>query len=115
VDLNHLHLHVRELEPTAAFYREHFGFAHERRLDSDLLFLHNDDGFAFALVEDAEAPEMPSWFHIGFALGSAEDVQSMHRRLAPEADLDVEDGYVSFRVADPSGTQVEVYWEDVEL
>jgi hypothetical protein len=58
---------------------------------------------------------MPSWFHLGFALNSAEDVCSLHRRLAPDVDLDVEDGYVSFRIADPSGTQVEVYWEDVEL
>ncbi|MGI8792629.1 MAG: VOC family protein [Acidimicrobiales bacterium] len=68
------------------------------------------------LVEPGTPPPDPgSVFHVGFELGGVDAVKAARKRLgeagARELEWVHEDGYVSFKVADPDGYVVEVYWE----
>ena len=115
MDLNHLHLHVRDVARSRRFYETWFGFGLHARHD-DLVFLRNSEGFDLALMPDPEPTKLPDWFHFGFRLESADAVRQLYERmkaaeiafrrpLLDEADL------VSFRCEDPDGYAVEVYWE----
>ena len=110
-DLNHLHLHVTDLQRARAFYEGHFGFR-ERVRHGDILFLTNDEGFDLALAPAEAAGAFPPWFHFGFRLGRPEDVRSLHADLrAVSEDLGDEGDFVWFRCRDPDGHRIEVYWE----
>ena len=115
MDLNHLHLHVADLEATKLFYETHFGFReHVQR--GPILFLRNERDFDLALHPAENEEPLPDWFHFGFRLVYAAAVRALHRRLGEtEAErvtpLQVYDDFVAFRCTDPSGNSIEVYWE----
>ena len=114
-DLNHLHLHVRDTAQSGRFYEQWFGLREHVR-HGDILFLRDGATFDLALAPDPAPPPLPSWFHFGFRLGRAEDVRDLHRRMASASlpglcDLYADDDMVSFRVRDPDGYGIEVYWE----
>ena len=79
MDLNHLHLHVRDVASASAYYQRWFGFR-EHVCHGDILFLRNGDGFDLALAPDDEGEDFPTWFHFGFRLASAADVRDLHVR-----------------------------------
>jgi len=115
MNLNHLHLHVRSRDASQRFYETHFGFS-EWTTHGDILFLRDEAGLDLALAPAADAGEPPGWFHFGFRLPRAAEVEQLHRRLAGEGvrmrgpmiqDVDL----VSFRCFDPDGYGIEVYWE----
>ena len=113
MDLNHLHLHVRNLDRAKRFYESYFCFR-ERVRHGDILFLRNTSGFDLALAPDRTPFSFPEWFHFGFRLGSADAVRKLHRRMTSDG-LEVEeieeyDGYVTFRCEDADGYAIEVYW-----
>ena len=113
-DLNHLHLHVRDVARSRAFYEGWFGVAELRA--GDPLFLRNGDGFDLALAPDPEPAALPRWFHVGFQLASADEVRDLHGRMraagvALRTDLVEEVDTVSFKCEDPDGLAVEVCWE----
>ena len=115
MDLNHLHLHVRDLDRSHAFYERHFGF-HERVRHGEILFLRNDAGFDLALVPDPDPAALPGWFHFGFRLPSPEEVRALFEGLRGagatlKTPLSEEPDFVWFRAADPDGVPVEIYWE----
>jgi catechol 2,3-dioxygenase-like lactoylglutathione lyase family enzyme len=109
VDLNHLHLGVDDIEASRAFY-ERLGFR-EHTWHGDALFMRNADGFDLALAPHGRG-EMPEWFHVGCRLVSSDDVRAlqdtMHERAYATFDLP---DYVGFRVTDPDGYELEIYWE----
>jgi len=114
MDLNHLHLHVRNLARAKRFYKDYFGFRERMRV-ADILFLRNANGFDLALRSDRTPGSFPEWFHFGFRLGSEDAVRKIHRRMN-SAGVDVEeieeyDGYMTFRCEDPDGYAIEVYCE----
>lgn len=115
MDLNHLHLHVRDLASARRFYETYLGF-HERVRHGTILFLRNDHGFDLALAPDTAPAEFPPWFHFGFRLDSPETVSALHDRMVrdgvpiPSALLREPD-FVTFRCADPDGHAIEIYWE----
>lgn len=115
VDLNHLHLHVRNLPDAQAFYERWFGFREHVR-HGDLLFLRNEEGFDLALMPDPQEPGLPRWFHFGFRLASPDGVRALHARMN-EAGIPLakplyeDEELVSFTCLDPEGYRVEVYWE----
>jgi catechol 2,3-dioxygenase-like lactoylglutathione lyase family enzyme len=116
MDLNHLHLHVRDLAAARRFYETYFGF-HEHVRHGEILFLRNGEGFDLALVPDpGAAHSFPSWFHFGFRMESPAAVRALLDRLRvdglpPSREIIEEPDLVAFRVADPDGHAIEVYWE----
>ena len=114
MDLNHLHLHVRNLDRARRFYESYFRFR-ERVRHGNILFLRNTSGFDLALAPDRTPFSFPEWFHFGFRLGSAQAVRKLHRRMNSEGirvdDIEEHAGYVTFRCLDSDGYGIEVYWE----
>jgi catechol 2,3-dioxygenase-like lactoylglutathione lyase family enzyme len=114
MDLNHLHLHVRNLDRAERFYGSYFRFR-ERVRHGDILFLRNTSGFDLALAPDRTPFSFPEWFHFGFRLGSARAVRKLHSRMNSEGirvdDIEEHPGYVTFRCLDSDGYGIEVYWE----
>jgi catechol-2,3-dioxygenase len=116
MNLNHLHLHVADVERAARFYEDLFGL---RRLvwHGDALFLRDDAGMDLALAPATDVEPFPAWFHIGFRLDSRAEVEALLARVEAEntpikAPLTFEgDNFAFFRCADPDGYQIEVYWE----
>ena len=117
MDLNHLNLRVRDAVECRAFYLRHFGFEPAFEADGGF-FIRNGEGFLLALVPVEEHQPLPHGFHIGFGLDCADDVFACHRALTAAAvgvgeieDLRPNEDYVTFRTADPDGTEIEVFWE----
>ena len=114
MDLNHLHLHVRNVDRSKRFYESYFGFR-ERVRHGNILFLRNASGFDLALVPDRTPLSFPEWFHFGFRLGSARAVRMLHGHMSSKGgqaqDIEEYPGYMTFRCADPDGYGIEVYWE----
>lgn len=115
MDLNHLHLHVKDLARSQNFYQTYLGFKEDRRCD-EILFLRNKEGFDLALLQDWKPEPLPSWFHFGFGLTSADEVRQLYSRLRAEGiridkPLYEEKDLVSFRCLDPDGYRIEFYWE----
>lgn len=116
MDLNHLHLHVRDIAASRRFYEKYFGFHRERINEGDFVIVQNDDGFDLALALDGPAPIMPQWFHFGFRLANADAVRELYKQMNSDGieifkELGGYDDYVTFRCADPDGYVIEVYWE----
>ena len=114
MDLNHLHLHVRNVDRSKRFYESYFGFTEHVR-HGNILFLRNTSGFDLALVPDRTPLSFPEWFHFGFRLGSARAVRTLHGRMSSEGvqvqDIEEYPGYMTFRCTDPDGYGIEVYRE----
>jgi catechol 2,3-dioxygenase-like lactoylglutathione lyase family enzyme len=112
LDLNHLHLHVKDLDRAQRFYESYFQFREHMRY-GDILFLRNTSGFDLALVPDRKSSSFPEWFHFGFRLADPRAVRELQSRMSSEGVLvdEVEDhnGYVTFRCTDPDGYSIEIY------
>lgn len=113
MDLNHLHLHVRNLDHAKHFYESYFGFREHTR-HADILFLRNASGFELALRPERKPSSFPEWFHFGFRLASERAVRKLRGRLSAEGvrvqEIEGYDNYVTFRCKDPDGYSIEIYW-----
>jgi len=114
MQINHLHLHVADVDRAAAFYGRAFGLRphvwHE-----DVLFLRDEAGMDLALAPGAP-DELPAWFHFGFRLETPQAVRDLFARLSSAGDdmaepLSEAADFVWFRCRDPDGHAIEVYWE----
>jgi catechol 2,3-dioxygenase-like lactoylglutathione lyase family enzyme len=76
LDLNHLHLHVKNLDRAQRFYESYFQFREHMRY-GDILFLRNTSGFDLALVPDRKPSSFPEWFHFGFRLADPRAVRKL--------------------------------------
>jgi catechol-2,3-dioxygenase len=113
--LKHLHLNVRDRPASEAFYATWLGMSVARR-EERMTFLTDEDGFELDLMDDDQPGPMPSWFHFGYRLPSAEAVVELHRRmsefgLAIRRPLAQDHSAALFRCADPDGYAIEIYWE----
>lgn len=113
--LNHIHLHVRNLTESCAFYESRFGFVEHTRHGGIVFLRDASDGLDLALAPADEVERMPAWFHFGFRLSSPSEVSELHQELASAGyvthGLETHDDLVFFRCKDPDGYQLEVYWE----
>jgi catechol 2,3-dioxygenase-like lactoylglutathione lyase family enzyme len=113
MDLNHLHLHVRNMNRARSFYESYFGFREHMRV-GDILFLRNADGFDLTLRPDRAPGSFPDWFHFGFRLGTENAVRKLHSRMTSGGveveEIEEYDGYVTFGCEDADGYAIEVYW-----
>jgi len=116
MDLNHLHLHVRDIPRARRFYDTYFGFTREAVREAGFLIVRNTKGFDLAFMEDPEPTAMPAWFHFGSRLPSRSAVRELHGRMAADGvpitrPVEDHDGWISFRCADPDGYPIEIYFE----
>jgi len=116
LDLNHIHLHVRDISRTRRFYETWFGFAKETVKEDGFLIVQNAERFDLAFNEDAHPAPFPRWFHIGFRLPSREAVRRLHKRMTVRSvaitkPLEDHGSWMSFRCADPDRYPIEVYFE----
>ena len=115
MQVNHLHLHVTDLDRSRAFYERWFGFEEHVR-HGDILFLRDAGGLDLALAPDDTPASLPAWFHFGFRLESGDAVRALRTEMEAEGVamatelFDYED-LVSFRCTDPDGYAIEIYWE----
>ncbi len=63
--MNHLHLHVSNVDEAADFYRQWFGFTFHVQ-HGPIVFLRDDGGLDLALAPDDTPHDFPSWFHFAF-------------------------------------------------
>jgi catechol-2,3-dioxygenase len=115
VDLNHLHLHVRDVLRSRRFYEQYFDFAPHVQ-HGEIAFLRNERHFDLALAPDGAPAGFPGWFHFGFRLPGPDAVRALYARMQADRvtivkPLYEDDDLVSFRCADPDGYGIEVYWE----
>jgi len=115
MDLNHLHLHVMNLDKTRKFYEDHFKFR-EHIWHGEILFLRNENEFDLALMPDNSEWNFPKWFHFGFRLNSPDEVKRLFEKIKSsgetiDTELEEYDDFVFFRCLDPDGNKIEVYWE----
>jgi lactoylglutathione lyase len=115
VNLNHIHLHVRSAEVSAAFYARYFGMR-ELVWHGDMVFMRDEAGMDMALATDPTPAPFPDWFHIGYRLGSAEEVAALCEHLKGEGvaitePLTTEGDLTFFRCRDPDAYALEVYYE----
>jgi len=113
MDLNHLHLGVKNLDRAQNFYGSYFQFRKHMR-HGNILFLRNTSGFELALFPDRNHFSFPEWFHFGFRLASRSAVRKLYSRMISEGVRvhDIEDygDYVTFRCIDPDRYRIEIYW-----
>ena len=115
MQMNHLHLHVRDKEVSQRFYEKWFGFRKHVE-HGPILFLRDDADLDLALAPDDDPQALPSWFHFGFRLESTQAVQVMHDAMyADGVAMDMAfqswEDLAAFRCIDPDGYRIEVYWE----
>ncbi len=115
MNINHLHLKVRSVERARSFYQRFFGLR-DFVWHGDMLFMRDGAGMDLALAPTTEPTSAPEWFHLGFRLDAAEQVEELYADLNSSQvpirhPLVREDDLVSFRCEDPDGYGVEIYWE----
>lgn len=115
MELNHLHLHVRDVGVSRSFYETHLRLTEKVRY-GDLLFLRDESGFDLALMLDESPAAMPPWFHFGCRLASASAVRATYESMR-QAGVTIRKALyedpelVSFTCEDPDGYAIEIYWE----
>ncbi|MCO5144328.1 MAG: VOC family protein [Oligoflexia bacterium] len=115
MDINHLHLAVKNLEESRKFYETYLGFK-ERTFHGNCLFLANEDGFDLALDPEFAPEELPKWFHIGLRMKTAEEVKLLYAKLKNEPQFIIREiqeysDFIFFHMRDVDGYKLEVYWE----
>jgi catechol-2,3-dioxygenase len=116
MNIQHLHLHVRDRSVAEAFYEKWLGLQVTRRGEC-LTFMTDGAAFDLALMQDDDAKPLPGWFHFGCKLPSAAGVESLHAAMV-ECGLSMakplyrDETLASFRVRDPDGHSIEIYWEE---
>lgn len=106
-----------DVEAAAQFFKRFFGFNTQKKHGAGL-FLWNSHGFMMAINPLPERPVFPSWFHIGFRLHTPEKVRGLYERLIEtkvpiKAEMQSHDDFVFFRCFDPTGYEIEIFWEPV--
>lgn len=118
MDLNHLHILVKDVEKSKKFYGDLFNFSEKVSYGPDLIFLQNSDGFDLALTPIDESVSLPKGIHFGFSLKNKDELISFYnkgRSLYPdyfsEEPRDHET-WGAFTCLDPDGYILEVYWDE---
>lgn len=115
--LNHLDLPVTDIGAARSFFERHFGLRCLVQRDDGFALLVDEGGFAltFSLLPAGQAPVYPSGFHIGFNLGSEQEVRAVYDRLLRAGvtvlrPLEGFPGALSFQCQGPAAVVVEVAW-----
>jgi catechol 2,3-dioxygenase-like lactoylglutathione lyase family enzyme len=85
VRLNHINLAVSDVPEATRFFTEAFDFrVEERRGQGGFAVLVGEGPFVLILMHDkrVDAQTYPALFHVGFLVGSADEVRARHARIA---------------------------------
>jgi len=112
--LVHLNLTVADLARSEVFYAHWFGFEQRPETFSDgTRFIRNDDGFDLALHPGTPPSPPAPTVHFGFRTDDADEVRALLAALQDEGvtitEHHDEEGYVSLKLLDPDGYEIEVY------
>ncbi len=115
IDLNHIHIAVKDLEKSKEFYSKYLGFR-ERCYHGKCLFMTNDQGFDLALDPEYQPEPLPSWFHIGVKVESKASIDSFYNKFESASEyvsrpIERYDEFIFFHAVDPDGYKIECYWE----
>lgn len=115
--MNHVHLGTKDLPKIKGFYEKYFGF--QKKFDhGNGVFLTNAAGFLIAIDPVEKLPELPEWYHLGFCLGTPDEVLKIYEQMKVDGvnitrDLKTLDNeFASFFVKDPDGNKIEVSWHN---
>ena len=116
VDLNHLHLHVRDISRAPPVLRDGFRFWKGEGSGGRLPHRPEPEAFDLAFMNDPNPLPVPVWFHFGFRLPSRKAVRALHDAMARDKasitrPLEDHGTWMSFRCTDPDGYKVEIYFE----
>lgn len=86
MQLNHLNLPVEDVAASRRFFEQYFGFETiDTKGDDMLAVLSGSDGFSLVLMANSFNRKgnaaYPDAFHIGFLLGTKEEVTALYNRL----------------------------------
>jgi catechol 2,3-dioxygenase-like lactoylglutathione lyase family enzyme len=112
--LNHLDLHVPDVQALAAFFEQHFDFTQVSNGRSPAIaILRGRDDFSLVIQRRrADTDVYPDGAHLGFVLPSPDDVRAHHARMAAAGgspgDVSVNARGTMFYTRAPGGVLVEV-------
>ena len=115
----HVGISVADQVRSRRFYERYFGFDPDRARSypDGTLILREADGFALALHPGNRAPD-DEFLHFGYSCTGADQVRVLRERLLAAGETLVEEedteSFVTFKVIDPDGYRVEVFWEDLD-
>lgn len=121
-NLGHVVLRVRDAEKSSEWYKSVLGLHETARFGRQMFFLSASEDASHELALMGLGPDAPppeerrvGLYHVGWQLGSLEDLQAFRRKLD---DLGVEvagigDHGISLGVylKDPDGNELEVFYE----
>lgn len=81
--LNHIDLHVSDIEAATKFFETFFGLRCTYRRERQIAFLADDGGFEFGLsnLHNSPPPVYPPDFHIGFVQENTQRVREIYERV----------------------------------
>lgn len=115
--LNHLHIAVPDVKKAKQYYEDFFGmslaFDH-----GDGIFLKDENGFLMAIdpLPAGTNANLPSWYHHGFCVESADVVKSIYLKMkAAGVEMvrdykEFGDSAANFYCWSPGPIQLEVSW-----
>lgn len=113
--LNHLNLHVSDVDAAREFFERFFGLRCQYQRRTQIAVFESNRGFEFAVSNLFDSPPSvyPSDFHVGFVLERAEEVRAVYARLKTagvpmKLDLGVQGPALVFQCLGPDGIPIEV-------
>lgn len=117
-EIRHLHLSSRDHAKSQSFYAKYFGFRFDAVLDRGdepvATIIRSPGGFQLFL-EGGSADKLPSWFHFGFFVDSADECRALFTSMQQDGVAIVRpfvtEPFAYYFFADPDGHVVQVYFD----
>jgi catechol 2,3-dioxygenase-like lactoylglutathione lyase family enzyme len=113
--LNHIDLHVSDVDAAREFFETFFDLRCRYQRQKQIAIFESDTGFEFAVSNlfNSPPPIYPPDFHLGFVLEHSSDVHQAYDRLkaagvAMKLDLGVQGPALVFQCLGPDNIPIEV-------
>jgi catechol-2,3-dioxygenase len=117
-EIRHLHLSSQDHATSQRFYETYFGFRFDavfsRGSETAATILRSPGGFQLFL-EGGSADKLPSWFHFGFFVESADACRDLYERMRNDhvtiVHPFVSEPFAYYFFSDPDGHVIQVYFD----